>query len=149
MRSGSDCGMIKINQRKVNSSYSFAVMARMFLPGRPRLCYECLSAGGPALPGRRFSFCKICERGVTMALTILKGTVISAPALGKLDVTERGYLIAEEGKVTGVFPVLPERYAGAAAEDFGDALILQAPADLHLHAPQYPMMGMGTPPPLG
>ena len=83
-----------------------------------------------------------------MALTILKGTVISAPALGKLDVTERGYLIAEEGKVTGVFPVLPKRYAGAAAEDFGDALILQAPADLHLHAPQYPMMGMGMDLPL-
>ena len=74
-----------------------------------------------------------------MALTILKGTVISAPALGRLDVTEGGYLVAEEGKTAGVFPVLPEQYAGAAVEDFGDALILQAPADLHLHAPQYPM----------
>ena len=43
-----------------------------------------------------------------MALTILKGTVISAPALGRLDVTEGGYLVAEEGKTAGVFPVLPE-----------------------------------------
>lgn len=83
-----------------------------------------------------------------MALTILKGTVISAPALGRLDVTEGGYLIAEDGRITGVFPTLPERYAGAAVEDFGGALILQAPADLHLHAPQYPMMGMGMDLPL-
>ena len=78
-----------------------------------------------------------------MALTILRGTIISAPALGRLDAVEGGWLAAEDGKITGVFPVLPERYAGAAVEDFGDALILQAPADLHLHAPQYPMMGMG------
>lgn len=83
-----------------------------------------------------------------MALTILKGTVISAPALGRLDVTEGGYLVAEDGKIAGVFPALPERYAGAAVEDCGDALILQAPADLHLHAPQYPMMGMGMDLPL-
>ena len=83
-----------------------------------------------------------------MALTILKGTILSAPALGRLDVTEGGYLIAEDGVITGVFPALPERYAGAPVEDFGGALILQAPADLHLHAPQYPMMGMGMDLPL-
>lgn len=83
-----------------------------------------------------------------MALTILKGTIISAPSLGKLDVTEHGYLVAEDGVIAGVFPVLPERYAGAEAEDFGDALILQSPADLHLHAPQYPMLAVGMDLPL-
>lgn len=83
-----------------------------------------------------------------MALTILKGTILSVPALGRLEVTEHGYLAAEDGRITGVFPVLPERYAGAHVEDFGDALILQAPADMHLHAPQYPMRGMGMDLPL-
>ncbi|WP_295583306.1 amidohydrolase family protein [uncultured Oscillibacter sp.] len=83
-----------------------------------------------------------------MALTILKGTVVSAPALGRLDVTEHGYLVAEDGIITGVYPVLPEQWAGAAVEDFGDALILQSFADLHLHAPQYPMLGMGMDLPL-
>ncbi len=83
-----------------------------------------------------------------MSITILKGTVVSAPALGKLDVTENGYLVAEEGGLQGVFPTLPERYAGAAVEDYGDALILQSFADLHLHAPQYPMLGMGMDLPL-
>ena len=83
-----------------------------------------------------------------MALTILRGTVVSAPALGRLDCTPGGYLVAEEGRITGVYPVLPEQYAGAAVEDFGDALILQSFADLHLHAPQYPMLGMGMDLPL-
>ena len=83
-----------------------------------------------------------------MSITISKGAVVSAPALGKLEITEGGYLVAEDGNITGVFPVLPERYAGAPVEDYGDAMILQSFADLHLHAPQYPMMGMGMDLPL-
>lgn len=83
-----------------------------------------------------------------MSVTIMKGAIVSAPALGELDVTENGYLIAEDGKITGVFPVLPEQYAGAPVEDFGSALVLQSFADLHLHAPQYPMLGMGMDLPL-
>lgn len=83
-----------------------------------------------------------------MAVTILKGTIISAPSLGKLDITENGCLIAENGVISGVFPVLPEQYAGAPVEDYGNALILQSFADLHLHAPQYPMLGMGMDLPL-
>ena len=78
-----------------------------------------------------------------MAITILKGNIVSAPELGKLDVTEHGYLVAEDGIISGVFAQLPERYAGAPVEDCGDALIVQSFADLHLHAPQYPMLGTG------
>ena len=80
--------------------------------------------------------------------TILKGNIISAPSPGRLDVTENGYLIAENGVITGVYPVLPEQYAGAAVEDCGDALIVQSFADLHLHGAQYPMLGMGMDRPL-
>ena len=83
-----------------------------------------------------------------MALTVLKGTIVSAPALGRLEVVKGGYLVAEDGVVRGVFSALPERYAGAAVEDFGDALVLQSLADLHLHAPQYPMMAVGMDLPL-
>ena len=57
-----------------------------------------------------------------MAVTILKGTIISAPSPGKLDATENGYLVAENGVITGMFPTLPEQYAGADVEDFGGAL---------------------------
>jgi guanine deaminase len=83
-----------------------------------------------------------------MAVTILKGTIVSARSPEKPDITENGYLVAENGIITGVFPTLPEQYAGAPVEDWGDALILQSFADLHLHAPQYPMLGMGMDLPL-
>ena len=83
-----------------------------------------------------------------MSLTILKGTIVSAPAPGRLEAVENGYLIAEDGVIRGVFPVLPEQYAGAPVEDWGGDLILQSFADLHLHAPQYPMRGMGMDLPL-
>ncbi len=83
-----------------------------------------------------------------MTLTILRGTIVSAPALGKLDILEGGYLVAEDGRVAGVYPVLPERYDDARVEDFGEDLIVQTFADMHLHAPQYPMMGMGMDLPL-
>ena len=81
-------------------------------------------------------------------LTVLRGNIVSAPALGELEITERGYLAAEDGRILGVYPILPEAYAAAPVEDWGDALILQSFADLHLHAPQYPMMatGMDLPP---
>lgn len=80
--------------------------------------------------------------------TVLKGNIVSAPSLGQLDVTERGCLVAEDGVIVGVFPTLPEQYAGAAVEDYGEDLIVQTFADLHLHAPQYPMLGMGMDLPL-
>ena len=83
-----------------------------------------------------------------MAVTILKGTIVSASSLGTLDVTEGGYLVAEDGVIQGIYPVLPAQYAGAAVEDFGEKLILQSFADLHLHAPQYPMLGTGMDRPL-
>ena len=38
--------------------------------------------------------------------------------------------------------------AGASVEDYGDCLIVQSFADMHLHAPQYPMLGMGMDLPL-
>lgn len=83
-----------------------------------------------------------------MALTILHGTIVSSPVLGKLDITPGGYLVAEDGRITGVYAALPECYAGAAVEEYGQALILPAFCDMHLHAPQYPMLGTGMDLPL-
>jgi len=83
-----------------------------------------------------------------MSVIALKGTIVSAPALGKLDITEGGWLVAEDGVIAGVFPELPEQYAHAEVHDYGNALILQSFADLHLHAPQYPMLGTGMDLPL-
>lgn len=79
---------------------------------------------------------------------ILHGNIVSAPALGTLEIAERGYLVVEDGVITGVFPRLPDAYAGAAVEEWGDCLIVQSFADMHLHGPQYPMLGTGMDLPL-
>ena len=83
-----------------------------------------------------------------MALRILKGAIVSAPALGKLDCLEDGYLVAEDGIIQGVYETLPAQYAEAEIEDWTGDLILQSFSDMHLHAPQYPMLGMGLDIPL-
>jgi guanine deaminase len=79
---------------------------------------------------------------------ILKGTIVSAPQLGALEIHEHGYLILENGILTDILDELPSRYEGALVEDFGDCLITQSFSDLHLHAPQYTMVGLGMDLPL-
>ena len=83
-----------------------------------------------------------------MSMTILKGTIVSAPVMGQLEVTEGGYLVAEDGVIRGVYETLPAEYAHETVEDWGDKLILQSFSDMHLPAPQYPMLGMGLDMPL-
>ena len=81
-------------------------------------------------------------------ITILKGHIVEAKRFGDPAITENGYLVAERGRITGVFADLPERYGGAKVEDFSNRLIFQGFCDMHLHAPQYPMLGMGMDLPL-
>ena len=39
-----------------------------------------------------------------MSLTIIKGTILSAPTLGQLDALPGGYLVAEDGLIRGLCP---------------------------------------------
>ena len=53
-------------------------------------------------------------------------------------------MLLEDGVIQGIFEgELPERCANAKTEDYGDAIMTPAFCDLHLHAPQYAMLGMG------
>lgn len=80
--------------------------------------------------------------------TVLHGNLIHAPSFGALETVPGGYLVLEDGVIQGLYPVLPERYAACAVTDYGGGLIMPSFADLHLHAPQYPMLGMGMDLPL-
>jgi len=73
----------------------------------------------------------------------IKGNIIWAEELGKLTCLEGGCIVTEGGRIAGVYPALPEQYAGAEPEDWGEGIIIPSFADLHLHAPQYPMLGLG------
>ena len=81
-------------------------------------------------------------------LTAIKGNFVQAPALGRLQIDENSYLVLDSGRILGVFPVLPDQFSQASVTDFGNRLILQSFGDMHLHAPQYPMLGMGMDLPL-
>lgn len=81
-------------------------------------------------------------------LTALKGNILHVPVFGQYDVIEHGYIVLEDGVIRGLFEKLPERCAKVPVTDYGDKLIVQSFCDMHLHAPQYVMLGMGMDLPL-
>ncbi|MEZ4627307.1 MAG: amidohydrolase family protein [Eubacteriales bacterium] len=81
-------------------------------------------------------------------LTLIKGHIIEAKTFGDPVITENGYLAVEDGVVKGVFSDIPANYSAAKVEDYSGKLILQGFSDMHLHGPQYPMLGMGMDLPL-
>lgn len=81
-------------------------------------------------------------------LTIIKGNIISAEKLGEIEIVENGYLVAKDGVIQGIFKALPNEYKNEKVDDYGNDLVIQAFSDMHLHAPQYAMLGMGMDLPL-
>jgi len=73
----------------------------------------------------------------------IKGNIIYAETPGELTVMPDSWIVTEGGIIRGIFGELPERYAAAEATDYGDMIITPSFTDLHLHAPQYPMLGLG------
>lgn len=75
---------------------------------------------------------------------ILKGTIIHAPDPGMLSIVQGGYLTLDpDGRIKSISENLPPEAKKEPIVDYGDSLILQSFADMHLHGPQYPQVGMG------
>ena len=74
---------------------------------------------------------------------ILKGNFIWAPELGRLEVRERAFLVAEGERIVGIYDRLPPEYAGRPVTDWGEAVIIPSFNDLHIHAPQLINRGIG------
>ena len=53
---------------------------------------------------------------------VLKGHIVHVPALDRMDITENGFLVLEDGVIAGVYHTLPDCYAHAPLRDFGDKL---------------------------
>ena len=79
---------------------------------------------------------------------VLHGHIVHAPKLGALEIVENGYMLLEDGKIEGLSKDLPDSWRAFEQIDYGDCLIMQSFCDMHLHAPQYPMLGMGMDLPL-
>ena len=71
-------------------------------------------------------------------MKILKGNLVSAPALGKLEIVEHGCLVLhDDGSIQSVEKAVPQN-ADAEVIDYGDSLIMPSFVDMHLHAPAVP-----------
>lgn len=79
---------------------------------------------------------------------VLLGNILSVPKFGELEIREHACMVLEDGKIEGIYDSVPERFRDAPIADYTDCLIMQSFADMHLHAPQYPMLGMGMDLPL-
>lgn len=81
-------------------------------------------------------------------MKLLKGNIIHAPALGRLETIEDGALVLEDdGTIREVLRTAPAAFDGR-VYDYSGQLIMQSFADMHLHAPQYPNVGTGMDLPL-
>jgi len=76
-------------------------------------------------------------------MTILHGNMVYAKNNQELCVHENSYLVANNGKIEGIFPVLPEKYQGLPVTEHGNDVIIPAFSDLHVHASQYVERGLG------
>ena len=78
-----------------------------------------------------------------MGAFAIRGNLIYATAPDRVELLPAHYVVCEDGVCTGVFKELPARYAGLPLEDFGDQLVIPGYTDLHVHASQYPNVGLG------
>ena len=73
----------------------------------------------------------------------VKGNIIYTKEFGKYEVISKEIIIIEDEKVKGIYNELPLNYKDINVKDYGDKLIIPGFVDLHLHAPQFPNMGLG------
>ena len=73
----------------------------------------------------------------------VKGNIIYTKEFGKYEVVSKGIIIIEDEKVKDIYSELPLEYKDISIKDYGDKLIIPGFIDLHLHAPQFPNMGLG------
>jgi len=74
---------------------------------------------------------------------IYKGHIIFTESPEKFNIVENGFIIVENGKVKKVVSEIPEEYKNIPVSDFGNKMIIPGFVDLHLHAPQFPNVGLG------
>ena len=74
---------------------------------------------------------------------IIKGNIISAEKFGEIKIFENSYILIKNDKIISIEKEIPLEFKNEEVIDYGNKLIFQSFSDMHLHAPQYPMLGMG------
>lgn len=76
-------------------------------------------------------------------MKIYKANIVFTPTPEAFQLLEHGYVVvSDDGIVDGVYATLPTALNEEPVVDYGDALLIPAMNDLHVHAPQYRNMGI-------
>lgn len=76
-------------------------------------------------------------------IKVLKGNIVFTENKDKFEIFEDSYIIIKDGKVLDIQKELSDEYKSIEIEDLGDKIIIPGFNDIHLHAPQYPNLGLG------
>lgn len=74
---------------------------------------------------------------------ILKGDICYSQSPQKLAAVSGGYLVCVDGRSSGVYQALPDRFALLPVIDYTGKLIIPGLTDLHMHAPQFSYRALG------
>ncbi len=74
---------------------------------------------------------------------IIYSNFITSESKDSLKTYENHYLVCENGIISGIFKVLPEKYKNLQITDYSNKIIIPGMTDLHIHAPQYSFRGLG------
>lgn len=76
-------------------------------------------------------------------MNIYKANILYTPTPQAFEVIKNGYVAVDDnGFIVSVTKIRPARYADVPVMDFGDALLIPAMNDMHVHAPQYRNLGI-------
>lgn len=78
-----------------------------------------------------------------MIKKVLKGDIIYTETKDKFEIFMDSYLVIEDGLVVKISKTLEDSYKNYQLDDYTGKLIIPGFIDLHLHAPQYPNIGLG------
>ena len=74
---------------------------------------------------------------------IIKGNFIYMTSRTDMQIRQQQFLHVEDGIVQSFYKELPKLFCEEEVKDYGDAIIIPAFCDLHVHAPQYLNRGIG------
>ncbi|MEA4894359.1 MAG: amidohydrolase family protein [Oscillospiraceae bacterium] len=74
---------------------------------------------------------------------IIKGDICYSPDKNTMLAFKDHYLICLDGHSAGVFEFLPDEYAQLELYDYSGLLVIPGLVDLHTHAPQFTLRGLG------
>ncbi|MBE6051462.1 MAG: guanine deaminase [Clostridium sp.] len=76
-------------------------------------------------------------------ILILKGNLIYTKDANEFCISEDSYIVVKDNSIVGVYKSLPKEYKGVEVKDYKENLIIPGFVDLHLHASQYTLCGLG------